>query len=328
MHAFDSMSQPVPLAPRLENRLKIRHYALLLAFDRHRSVTAVAKQLSLSQPTVTRALADIESIFMQPLFLRTRRGLEPTAAGEVVVARARLAIADNEALVKELDGVREGRQGRLRIGLIPYVSPPALDALWKHLFDLRPRLLLHAQEDTTAPLLQALRERALDCAICRFSGASTEDDLEQVLLYQQQAHLIVARPSAGPLMRHAHAPLDIDQLSEMDWIFPPAHTPIRQMIDAIFSAAGQRAPVPALEAYAVATISSALSQMPRGVTVLPSDVARAVAAGGAAEMLPEPLPWNLPPVGLAWLKGAPKAKICAKLSTAIRDQLNDSGQAH
>ena len=63
-------------------------------------------------------------------------------------------------------------------------------------------------------------------------------------------------------------------------------------------------PVPALEAYAVRTISSALLQMPRGVTVLPGDVARAVAAGGAAEMLPQPLPWNLPPVGLAWLKGA------------------------
>jgi len=313
-----------PLAPRLENRLKMRHYALLLAFDRHRSVTGVARQLSLSQPTVTRALADIEDIFMQPLFLRTRRGLEPTAAGEVVVARARLAIADNEALLRELEGVREGWQGRLRIGLIPYVSPPALDALWKHLFDLRPRLLLYTQEDTTGPLLNGLRDRTLDCAICRFSSASTEDDLEQVLLYRQQAHLVVAGPSAGPLMRHAA--LDIAQLSDMDWIFPPTHTPIRQMIDATFSAAGQRVPVPALEAYAVRTISSALLQMPRGVTVLPGDVARAVAAGGAAEMLPQPLPWNLPPVGLAWLKGAPKAKICLTLSGAIREHLQSPGE--
>ena len=297
----------------------MRHYALLMAFDRHRSVTGVAKQLSLSQPTVTRALADIESIFMQPLFLRTRRGLEPTPAGEIVLARARFAMADNDALLRELEGLSDGRQGRLRIGLIPYVSPPALDAMWKYLLGLRPRLLLHAHEDTTRNLLNGLRDRTLDCAVCRFSSASTEDDLEQALLYQQQAHLVVARPSAGPLLRHAG--LDIAQLSEMDWIFPPTHTPIRQMIEVIFSAAGCRVPVPALEAYAVPTISSALLQMPRGVTVLPSDVARAVADGGAAEVLPQPLPWNLPPVGLAWLKGAPKAKIIANLSASIREHL-------
>jgi len=305
-----------PLAHRLETRLKMRHYALLVAVDRHRSITRVAEQLSLTQPTVTRALADIEDIFMTPLFVRSRRGLEPTPAGEVVLARARLAVADNAALRRELQAVSAGRQGRLRVGVIPYVSTQTLDATWRHLFALRPRLALLAHEDTTHNLIQAVRSRTLDCAICRFSHDSTDGDLVQQLLYHQQACLVVARPSAGRLANHPV--LDIAQLAEMDWIFPPSDTPIRQMINAIFAAAGRTVPVPLMEAYAPRTIASAMQQLPRGVTVLPRDVAQAVAATGAAEVLPQPLPWSLPPVGLAWLRDSPKAAVIAALVAAAR----------
>jgi DNA-binding transcriptional LysR family regulator len=309
-------ASPDPLAHRLETRLKMRHYALLVAVDRHRSITRVAEQLSLTQPTVTRALADIEDIFMTPLFVRNRRGLEPTPAGEVVLARARLAMADNAALRQELQAVSAGRQGRLRIGVIPYVSTQMLDATWQHLFALRPRLALLAHEDTTHNLIQAVRGRTLDCAICRFSHDSTDGDLVQQLLYHQQACLVVARPSAGRLANRAA--LDIAQLAEMDWIFPPSDTLIRQMINAIFAAAGRTVPVPLMEAYAPRTIASALQQLPRGVTVLPRDVAQAVAATGAAEVLPQPLPWSLPPVGLAWLRDSPKAAVIAALAAAVR----------
>ncbi len=305
-----------PLAQRLESRLKMRHYALLLAIDRLRSVTRVAESMSLSQPTVTRALADIEDIFMTPLFLRTGRGLEPTPAGDVVIARARLAAADNQALRMELEGVQAGRQGRLRVGVIPYVSGPALDAAWRHLFALRPRVALLAHEDTTLNLIAAIRNRTLDCAICRFTQDVGEDDLVQEFLYHQQAHLVVAKPSAGSLARRKL--LDMTELADMDWILPPTNTPIRQLIDSTFAAAGKRAPLPLVEAYAVRAVAHALSNLPRGITVLPRDVAQSVAESGAAVMLSQPLAWRLPPVGLTWLRDSPKSGLVSRLVEAMR----------
>lgn len=311
------------LALRLENRLKMRHYVLLMAIDRHRSITRAAESLQVSQPTVTRALADIEDIFMAPLFVRTRRGLEATAAGDVVLARARFAVADNAALQKELEGVRAGRQGRLRIGMIPYIPSQVLDAAWQHLLALRPRVSLLAHEDTTLNLIAAMRDRVLDCAICRFSQDSAADDLVQELLYHQQVHLVVARPSAARLLRGT-AP-DVGELSEMDWIFPPSNTPIRHMIDAMFAGAGQRVPVPVLEAYAVRTVRSALQHLPRGVTVLPRDVADLVAADGSAVVLPQPLPWPMPPVSLAWLRDSPKTAMARALVAAVRGRVAGAG---
>ncbi|MBT2320838.1 LysR family transcriptional regulator [Variovorax paradoxus] len=308
---------PDALARRLESRLKMRHYVLLMAVDRHRSITRVAQQLSLAQPTVTRALADIEDIFMTPLFVRSRRGLEPTVAGEVVLARARLAVADNEALQQELRAVSgAGLQGRLRIGVIPYAATQTLDATWRHLFAQRPRIALLAHEDTTHKLVQAVRERTLDCAICRFSHDSTDNDLVQELLYRQEACVVVSKASAARVARQSA--LDISRLAEMDWIFPPSDTPIRQMIDAVFAGAGRTVPHPLLEAYAVRTVASAMQQLPRAVTVLPRDVAQAVAATGAAEVMPRPLPWSLPPVGLAWLRDSPKGAVIQALAAALR----------
>lgn len=303
------------LPDALENRLKLRHYTLLIALARHRSITRVAEELGNSQPTVTRALADIEEIFGIPLFFRTGRGLEPTVAGQLVIARAGHAVAENQALVRELEGVRVGRQGRLRLGVLPYASDRVLDLTWAHLFSYRPRITVQSVEDLTGNLLRDLRARSLDCAICRFSQAEDDDDIQQVLLYQQQPRLVVAKPSAILLNRHLHS--DIARLSDMDWIFPPTDTPIRQVIDALFSSAGKRAPVPLLEAYAVRTIASALCQLPRGVTVLPDDIAQAVAQSGAGEVMPQALPWSLPPVGLAWLKDSPKEATI----TALRDDI-------
>ena len=309
-----------PSARAIESRLKLRHYTLLVALGQHLSITRVAETLGLSQPTVTRALADIEDIFQAPLFVRTGRGLEPTQAGEVVIARAGYAMAENQALMRELEGVRAGRQGRLRLGVLPYASNRVLDAAWEHLFSQRPRISVLSMEDVTGELVAALRARTLDCAICRFTQSGRDDDdLEQALLYQQQLRLVVAAPSAALLRRFPES--DIARLADMDWIFPPTDTPTRQVVDAVFSAAGIKAPVPLLEAYAVRTISSALRRLPRGITLLPDDIAQAVAADGAGEVLAQTLPWSLPPVGLAWLRGSPKLPMIESLKNAITARL-------
>lgn len=303
----------------IDARLKLRHYRLIVALERHRSITRVAELLGSSQPTVTRALADIEDIFHAVLFERTGRGLEPTAAGRVVIARAAHAIAENDELLVELDGVRAGRQGRLRVGVLPYASTRVLDSTWSHLFSLRPKIAVVSIEDVTGNLLAALRARTLDCAICRFSpghsGEQGDEAIEQVLLYHQRPRLVVAKPSAALLTRFPE--VDIARLSEMDWILPPPDTPIRGVIDAIFSAAGRSVPTPALEAYAVRTITTALRNLPRGITVLPDDIAQAVCAGGAGEVLEQTLPWSLPPVGLAWLRNSPKIALIDGLKQAI-----------
>jgi DNA-binding transcriptional LysR family regulator len=72
---------------RLSARLKMRHLVLLLQIQQHGSLTRVAEHMASSQPAVTNALAELESMFGMPLFERSSRGMLPTALGSVVLER-------------------------------------------------------------------------------------------------------------------------------------------------------------------------------------------------------------------------------------------------
>jgi DNA-binding transcriptional LysR family regulator len=306
---------PAPTLQHLAARLKLRHFALLAELDRHRSVSRAAQHLGLSQPTVTRALGEIEDIFMTALFTRSRRGLEPTAAGVLVLARARIALADAESLGQDLAALATGLQGRLRIGIIPFLSRLTQDAVWQHLLALRPRLGFVVEEATTHALVQAVRARTLDCAICRFTSASAEAGLDQAFLYKQEPRLVVSRTAAQRLLRRG---LDWEAFVSLHWIFPPVDTPIRQMIHAIFASAGQPVPVPTLEAYAQKTLVSVLRHMPDAITILPDDIAQEVADASGARVMPQRLQWNLPPVGVVRLRDAANASVVDGMTQALR----------
>lgn len=305
-----------PFPTELLERVRLKHLALVEALATHRSITLVAEHLGASQPNVTRSLLEIEEIFRARLFIRSRRGLELTAAGETVLAYAKSTLAGNQALAHELDMVRGGRRGRLRVGLIPYVAGTALTAMWRHLLALDPSMTVATVEGTTAELVTLLREGGLDCALCRFSHDELGGHVVQELLYQQQAHLVFSAASADSIGRRPA--LDMASLSEMDWIFPPSDTPTRRIIDAIFASAGRRTPPPIVEANSIRIIATALEWMPRGVTVLPRDIAQVVASSGSCTMLEEPLPWRMPPVGLAWMASGAKSRAVASLAAAIR----------
>ncbi|MGK6306139.1 LysR family transcriptional regulator [Variovorax sp. DT-64] len=306
---------PAPTLQHLAARLKLRHFALLAELDRHRSVSRAAQHLGLSQPTVTRALGEIEDIFMTALFTRSRRGLEPTAAGALVLARARIALADAESLGRDLAALATGLQGRLRIGVIPFLSRVTQDAVWQHLLALRPRLGFVVEEATTHALVQAVRARTLDCAICRFTPASAEAGLEQEFLYKQEPRLVVSRAAAQRLLRRG---LDWEAFVSLHWIFPPVDTPIRQMIHAIFASAGQPVPAPMLEGYAQKTLVSVLRHMPDAITILPDDIAQEVADASGARVMPQRLQWNLPPVGVVRLRDAANAPLVDGMTQALR----------
>lgn len=77
---------------RLGARLKMRHLVLLLQIQQHGSLTRVAEHMASSQPAVTNALSELESMFGTPLFERSSRGMRPTALGAVVLERAKAMI--------------------------------------------------------------------------------------------------------------------------------------------------------------------------------------------------------------------------------------------
>src|SRR3546814_8983281 len=88
-------------------RLKLRHLTLLRNIALHGSLTRVAQETGVSQPAITKALAEIESLFGASLFIRSGRGLKPTAMGELAMLKARHMLQELDHWASEMERSEE-----------------------------------------------------------------------------------------------------------------------------------------------------------------------------------------------------------------------------
>ncbi len=165
------------------------------------SIRAAARRLALSQPALTKSLRQLENELGAVLLTRGVRGARPTDLGLAFLARARAVSADLRRAREELAQLRGAGSGSLAIGTAP---GPALSLLPAALARVRvrwPEAAFRVVDVSPSGVLPALREGALDFALCASVGplASAGGEFAVERLYLNDA-AIVARPG-HPLAR-------------------------------------------------------------------------------------------------------------------------------
>ena len=182
------------------------------------SLSRAARQLGLSQPSLTGQVQRLEEALGAELFERHGRGVRLTEAGQTLLPRARRLLEEMRAAE---DAVR--REGAiaastLRVGAIPTVAPYVMPAALTRWRARSPETRIELREDYSAVLARALHEGALDVVIAAlpyaFDGLVTE-----VLGVDR---LVVAVPSTHPAARAGR--ITLAQLHEAPAItLDPAH---------------------------------------------------------------------------------------------------------
>jgi len=303
----------------LLTRLKLRHLHLLLTIDRQRTLNRVALEMGVSQPAITNALREVESIFGTVLFERSSRGLKANPAGQAVLRYAERSLADSQSISQVLAAIDSGHGGRVRIGITTQVPQPLLSAALQHLLRQKPRLSVFLTEGTTDQLVERIRERELDCAIGR-SYEGSPHDIVQEPLYEQEPCLVVAARSQK---RFSRGPLDWAQLAALDWILPPPNTPMRRLYNTIFITAGVQPPLPIMETISVRSMETVLSSEANAIAILPRDVVDELFAGGLIAPLSHKLTWTLPPVTFLCQRHLAEQAIFLELMNALRTTAQD-----
>ena len=85
-----------------------------------------AEFLSITQPAVSKTMAEIERMFGLELFVRSTRGTEPTPYGDTVVRFARSVLADYGRTRDEIAAVASGAAGRTSVGAMVVATPVLL----------------------------------------------------------------------------------------------------------------------------------------------------------------------------------------------------------
>lgn len=97
--------------------MELRHLECLAEVVRRGGFSAAARTLGMSQPTVSKALGQLEHECGARLLDRLKEGVRLTEAGERVLKRAKVMLAERDHLNAELAELRGLETGRLRLGL-------------------------------------------------------------------------------------------------------------------------------------------------------------------------------------------------------------------
>ncbi|MEJ8640382.1 LysR family transcriptional regulator [Streptomyces sp. MS1.HAVA.3] len=100
-------------------QLELRHLQAVLRIAEAGSLGGAARRLGVSQPALSAQLRRIERVTGGELFVRGRGGVEPTALGQFVLARARRVLSEMDALGAEARDLSTGSP--LRLGCIMLV---------------------------------------------------------------------------------------------------------------------------------------------------------------------------------------------------------------
>ncbi len=244
--------------------IKLRHIRAFLNIAADGTLSAVARAQGITQPALSRTLAELESLLGQPLFLRQGRRLVLTEQG---VLFRRHALAGLQALEAGFAALRPGQGGSIRAGVLPTVATRFFPQVAMRFFQLRPDITLSVETGPHHYLIRQLRDGAIDLMIGRLPAASDMSGLGFDHLYEEDV-VLVGR--AGHPM--AHLPLAA-VLSAVPLILPPATALIRPAVDTYLAALGLNGLRPALETVSLALgrgiclASDALWFISRGVVV-------------------------------------------------------------
>src|ERR1043165_5182061 len=98
------------------HRLKLQHLSVAMAVAQQRSMGKAARQLAVSQPVVSKTVADLEHLLGVRLFDRSPQGVEPTLYCRALLKRSAAIFDDVRTRIEEIRFLADPSAGELRIG--------------------------------------------------------------------------------------------------------------------------------------------------------------------------------------------------------------------
>jgi DNA-binding transcriptional LysR family regulator len=164
----------------------------ILAFlevARRGNLSRAAEALYVSQPTLTARLQALEAELGEQLFIRTRRGMRLTEAGEAFLPYAEHAVKAIDDGRERLAELRSGTVGKLVLGAPPTVSTYALPALLARFTEEHPGVRLTVMTGTSEEILELVLHDRIQLGLMRALG---HREVEAVPVYSDSLLLVVS----------------------------------------------------------------------------------------------------------------------------------------
>jgi DNA-binding transcriptional LysR family regulator len=261
-------------------QLRQLRYLVALADERH--FTRAALREHVAQPALSQQIRRLEAEVGVPLVDRTTRRVALTEAGELLVTRARRALAEVDAARADLEALAGVRAGHLTIGAIPTTGPFDLSGLFAEFLALHPTVELTVREQSSEELADMLHLDQLDLA---FLSATERIESHGLGLHRLVAEeLVVLLPVDHALA--TRRTVRLAELADGPFVSYRQGTRLRELLECAARDAGFE-PRIALESIESRRIRSLVS-LGLGVAIVPRSEAEEPGDDVAVAALTEP----------------------------------------
>ena len=197
--------------------MELRQLRYFCKVAEHRSFTAAAAALNVSQPTLGVQIKKLEEELDLRLFRRHSRGVELTEAGSIYFSHIQDVLRRLGVAGQAVDHLRTAPRQAMRIGVIPSIGIAVMSTVLEAAESLVPDLEISILVEFTENLSLALTAGEIDCAL---SFAPVQDErFESTPLYLDRMRLIGSPallgdlPDSVPFKVAASLPLALDKYS-------------------------------------------------------------------------------------------------------------------
>jgi DNA-binding transcriptional LysR family regulator len=311
------MSKGIDWEAQIGRRLRLRDLHAFFAVVRSGSMAKAAAQLGVSQPAVSKVVADLEHALGVRLLDRTRKGVEPTLYGQALLKRGLIAFDELKQSIKDIESLADPATGQLTIGCADSIAATVLLPIIDQFFARYPRVALRV-DTASSPMFDdpGLRNRKYDLVLARVLTplADLADDLSADLLFDDR--LIVA---AGMHTRWARRrKIELAELVDEPWMLAPTDSWSYARLTEVFRTKALNMPKVSLMTYSLPVIFHFLANGPI-ISVFPHSVMRLHAARGALKILPIDLPIRPWPVAILTLKDRTLSPVAERFIACARE---------
>jgi DNA-binding transcriptional LysR family regulator len=309
------MAKGIDWEAQIGRRLRLRDLHAFFTVVHSGSMHKAARQLGVSQPAISKVIADLEHLLGVRLLDRSRRGVDATIYGRTLLKHGLVAFDELKQSVRNIEFLADPAAGDLKIGAPESIAATVLPKIVQLFSEKSPRVVLYV-DNVPSPAFKdrGLHDRKHDLVLARLRTPLPDDhlvdDLNAEYLFDDP--LVAAAGTQSRWTRRRK--IDLAELIDEPWILAPPHTWNYLGLAEAFHARGLDMPRSSLVTFSMHLVGHFLANGPF-ITTSP----RSWVHHNSLKVLPIDLPARPWPVVILTLKNRTLSPVVERFIECARE---------
>lgn len=163
--------------------MTLQQLQYIISVEHHRSFAKAAESCGITQPTLSKMIANLEEELGVKIFYRSSRHVSLTETGQDIIRQAVKTVMEAERIKEIVAETKDTVSGELRLSIGPTIAPYVLPEFIKKYSAANPSVRLSIEEMRIVNMADALLDSRIDAAIA--IGGNRRDGIFEIELYEE-----------------------------------------------------------------------------------------------------------------------------------------------